>query len=125
MQELKEKAEREVEPMRVQIRAEEEIANGVAMEAETIKIDCENDLAKALPILQAANAALNTIKPAHINEIRVLNYPPLHVKMVLHAVCVMCDRKCEKTPKKDNPKQQEENWWFTAQKFMNEKDFLT
>lgn len=26
---------------------------------------------------------------------------------------------------KDNPKIQEDNWWLTAQKFMNEKDFLT
>ena len=44
--------------------------------------------------------------------------------MVLHAVCVMCDRKCEITPNKDNPKIREENWWLTAQRFMNEKDFI-
>jgi dynein heavy chain len=42
----------------------------------------------------------------------------------LHAVCVMLDRKVEKTPKKDNPKVMEDNWWFTAQKFMNEKNFI-
>jgi dynein heavy chain len=42
----------------------------------------------------------------------------------MHAVCVMLDRKCEKTPKKDNPKVMEDNWWFTAQKMMNEKNFL-
>ena len=51
--------------------------------------------------------------------------PPPNVKLVLHAVCVMLDRKVEKTPKKDNPKQLEENWWYTAQKFMNEKDFMS
>ena len=69
--------------------------------------------------------ALNTIRPKDINEIKVLNIPPTAVKTVLHAVCVMCDRKCERTPKKDNPKQLEDNWWYTAQKFMNEKDFLS
>jgi hypothetical protein len=42
----------------------------------------------------------------------------------MHAVCIMLDRKVEKTPKKDNPKMMEENWWFTAQKMMNEKNFL-
>lgn len=77
-----------------------------------------------MPILNAAKAALDTIKPAHINEIKVLQNPPSHVKMVLHAVCVMLDRKVEKTPRKDNPKVLEDNWWYTAQKFMNEKDFL-
>ena len=42
----------------------------------------------------------------------------------MHAVCIMLDRKVEKTPKKDNPKMMEENWWFTAQKMMTEKNFL-
>lgn len=86
---------------------------------------CENELAKAWPILKAADDALHTIKPADINEIRVLQHPPKHVKMVLHAVCVMCDRKVERTPKKDNPKQLEDNWWYTAQKFMGERDFMS
>ena len=36
----------------------------------------------------------------------------------------MCQRKVEKTPKKENPKELEENWWYTAQKFMSEKNFL-
>ena len=36
----------------------------------------------------------------------------------------MCQRKVEKTPKKDNPKELEENWWYTSQKFMSEKGFL-
>ena len=84
------------------------------MRAQEIKIDCENSLDKALPILKSAQDALNTIKAAHINEIKVLNYPPPHVKMVLHAVCVMCDRKVERTYKKDNPKVMEDNWWYTA-----------
>lgn len=113
-----------VEPHKKAIQAEEEEANAVAMEAQYMKIECENNLAKALPILKQALAALDTIKPSHINEIKVLQHPPIGVKTVLHAVCVLCDRKCEKTPKKDNPKQLEDNWWLTAQKFMAEKNFL-
>eukprot|EP00354_Favella_ehrenbergii_P008555 CAMPEP_0170476586 /NCGR_PEP_ID=MMETSP0123-20130129/17952_1 /TAXON_ID=182087 /ORGANISM="Favella ehrenbergii, Strain Fehren 1" /LENGTH=77 /DNA_ID=CAMNT_0010747675 /DNA_START=167 /DNA_END=400 /DNA_ORIENTATION=- len=77
-----------------------------------------------MPIKRQAEEALNTIKPSHINEIKVLNYPPPHVRMVLHAVCVMCGRQVERTPKKENPKVLEDNWWNTAQKFMNEKDFF-
>lgn len=94
------------------------------MEAETIKIDCENNLQRALPILKQAQAALDTIKPKDINEIKVLQNPPQNIRLTLHAVCVMLDRKVEKTPKKDNPKILEENWWFTAQRLMNENNFL-
>lgn len=67
-----------------------------------------------MPILQKAMDALNTIKPNHINEIKVLNNPPATVKKVLHAVCVMCSIKPERTPKKDNVKELEDNWWLTA-----------
>jgi dynein heavy chain len=42
----------------------------------------------------------------------------------MHAVCVMMERKVEKTPRKDNPKIIEDNWWFTAQRFMSDKNFL-
>jgi len=104
MKELEEKARTEVEPMRERIRHEEKLANTDMLIAQDIQIECTNDLATALPILLSAKAALDTIKPAHINEIKVLQNPPPHVKMVLHAVCVMLDRKVEKTPKKENPK---------------------
>ena len=71
--ELQIKAETEVEPKKRQIAQEEENANAVAMKAQEIKIDCENNLDKAMPILKSAQEALNTIKSAHINEIKVLH----------------------------------------------------
>lgn len=77
-------------------------------------MDCENDLKRAMPILKQAQAALDTIKSKDIVEIRSMQNPPGAIRLTLHAVCVMLDRKVEKTPKKDNPKVQEENWWFTA-----------
>ena len=55
---------------------------------------------------------------------KALGKPPAPIKKVMHAVCVMCAKKVEKTPKKENPKEFEENWWLTAQKFMTEKDFM-
>ena len=55
---------------------------------------------------------------------KILGKPPQAIRNVLHAVCIMCERKCEKTPNKENPKQLEENWWLTSQKFMSEKNFI-
>ena len=75
-------------------------------------------------MLAKAEAALNTIKSQHINEIKVLGKPPVPVRRVLHAVCVLCQRTAERTPKPDQPKELEENWWAAAQRFMAEKNFL-
>lgn len=55
---------------------------------------------------------------------KVLGKPPTTIKKVLHAVCIMAGWKPEKTPKPDNPKIFEENWWLTSTKYMSEKDFL-
>jgi dynein heavy chain, axonemal len=101
---IKKESEEVVEPKKKQIEQEEEIANRQAQEAHWIKVECEKELEKAMPLVNKAIAALNTIKPGDINELRVLGKPPTTIKKVLHAVCIMAARKPEKTPKPDNPK---------------------
>ena len=44
----------------------------------------------AKPMVDAAIAALNTIKPQDIQELRSLLKPPVVIRKVLHAVCIMC-----------------------------------
>jgi dynein heavy chain len=43
----------------------------------------------ALPALEAAKEALNTIKPSDIGIVKAMNNPPLGVKVVMAAVCVI------------------------------------
>ena len=61
-----------MEPKQALVQEEETAANQMAKEAQAIKIECDNDLGQALPILAKAQDALNTIKSSHINEIKVL-----------------------------------------------------
>ncbi len=46
------------------MKADEEVANKQAMAAKAIKDECDADLAEALPILESALAALNTLTPS-------------------------------------------------------------
>ena len=43
------------------MKGDEEIANGQARAAQAIKDECDRDLGEALPILEAALAALDTL----------------------------------------------------------------
>ena len=52
----------EVEVTSEKVRAEEAIANQQAAEAQMLKDECEAELAEAIPALEAAIAALNTLK---------------------------------------------------------------
>ena len=46
------------------VKADEAKANEQAREAQAIKDECDADLAEAIPILNSALAALNTLTPA-------------------------------------------------------------
>ena len=55
--------------------------------ARKIKEECEGELAVAMPILEDALAALDTIKEADIVYIRKLGNPPGAIKLVME-VCL-------------------------------------
>lgn len=72
------------------------MANEAAAAAQAIKDDCESDLAEAVPALEAAVSALNTLKPADITLVKSMKNPPAGVKLVMEAVCVMKGVKCDR-----------------------------
>uniref|UniRef100_A0A8C6IAI9 Dynein axonemal heavy chain 12 n=1 Tax=Mus spicilegus TaxID=10103 RepID=A0A8C6IAI9_MUSSI len=86
----------QVEAKRKFVKLDEEIASGKAEEAQALKNECESDLAEAIPALEAALSALDTLKPADITIVKSMKNPPAGVKLVMAAVCVMKDIKPEK-----------------------------
>ena len=55
--------------------ADEAVANKAATVAKEIKDECESDLAEALPALEAAMSALNTLKPSDISMVKTMKVP--------------------------------------------------
>lgn len=51
-----------MEAKRKFVKLDEEIASGKAEEAQLLKNECESDLAEAIPALEAALSALDTLK---------------------------------------------------------------
>ena len=54
-----------------------------SMRVAGMKMECESDLAEAMPILNEALAALDTIKDADIQYIKKLGNPPALIKLVM------------------------------------------
>ena len=68
------------------------IKSGCEAEAHRItgeKEQCEADLAKAQPFLDEANTAIESIKPAHINEVKKLPKPSDIIRLVFDGVLVL------------------------------------
>lgn len=72
-----------------QVKRDELVANEQAAAAEAMEDECSKDLAQAVPVLEDALQALNTLKPADITLVKSMKNPPSAVKLVMAAVCVM------------------------------------
>ncbi|XP_053154302.1 dynein axonemal heavy chain 1 isoform X2 [Hemicordylus capensis] len=77
------------EETRNDVQAEEMKAKGKAQKAQAIADDAQKDLAEALPALDAALGSLRNLNKNDITEVRAMQRPPVGVKMVIEAVCIM------------------------------------
>lgn len=80
------------------VRQDEKVANAQAEASQALKSECEADLALAIPILEEAINALNTLKPQDITLVKSMKNPPDAVKMVMAAVCIMRDIPPDRVP---------------------------
>eukprot|EP00595_Chromulina_sp_UTEXLB2642_P000659 CAMPEP_0196768634 /NCGR_PEP_ID=MMETSP1095-20130614/43048_1 /TAXON_ID=96789 ORGANISM="Chromulina nebulosa, Strain UTEXLB2642" /NCGR_SAMPLE_ID=MMETSP1095 /ASSEMBLY_ACC=CAM_ASM_000446 /LENGTH=331 /DNA_ID=CAMNT_0042138623 /DNA_START=1303 /DNA_END=2295 /DNA_ORIENTATION=- len=102
------------------------ICDQQAKEAQILKDSCENDLAIAIPALEAAEAALKNLSKADIVEIKAMLKPPIAIKMTMAAICIMLDVKPDK--KSMNSKGADNRidpYWIPATKeVLNDPKFL-
>ncbi|XP_075981520.1 dynein heavy chain at 62B [Anticarsia gemmatalis] len=107
-----------------QVREDQKVANVQAAAAQELKKDCEADLALALPILEDAIAALNTLKPADITIVKSMKNPPYTVKLVMAAVCVIKGIPPDKIPDPDNPGKKIFDYWGPSKRILGDMSFL-
>lgn len=114
----------EVEKKKEIVGADEALANEAAAAAQAIKDDCESDLAEAMPALEAAMAALDTLKPADITLVKSMKNPPYGVKLVMEAVCVMMGAKPDRKPDPSGTGRIIDDYWGTSLKLLGDLHFL-
>ena len=115
---------KQAEEQRSSVSAEEAIANEKASQAQGLKDECEAELAVALPALEAAKAALDTIKPSDIVIVKSMNNPPPGVRVVMGAVCVLKGIPPEKINDPDKPGQKILDYWVPSKKLLGDMNFL-
>ena len=86
----------EADQVKAVVSVDEAAAKAEADKVTAIKEECEGDLAEALPALNAAIKALDTLTKNDITEVKGMKSPPAAVKMVLEAVCVIKGLKATK-----------------------------
>ncbi|XP_030372078.1 dynein heavy chain 3, axonemal [Scaptodrosophila lebanonensis] len=112
----------EAEKKKEVVGADEAAANEAAAAAQAIKDDCETDLAEAIPAMEAALEALNTLKPADIFVVKSMKNPPYGVKLTLEAVCVLKGLKPDRKP--DPSGHMVEDYWGPSMRMLSDMKFL-
>ncbi|MEE6501786.1 hypothetical protein FKM82_004321 [Ascaphus truei] len=124
MMKIIEKESAQVEAKSKIVRVDEEIATQKAAEAQELKNECESDLAEAIPALEAALSALNTLKPSDVTIVKSMKNPPSGVKLVMSGVCVMKDIKPEKINDPAGTGQRILDYWGPSKKLLGDMNFL-
>ena len=113
-----------IEPKKAVCEKEEAEVGLVAAKANAMKEECEADLAEAIPALNSAVSALDTLKKADIDLVKTMGNPPAGVKLTLEAVCVMKDVKPEKIKDKDSGKMVEDYFGPGKKMLMDANAFV-
>ncbi len=81
-------------------------------------------MAEAIPALEAALSALNTLKPADITIVKAMKNPPSGIKLVMSAVCVMRDIKPDRIPDPSGSGKKVEDYWGPSKRLLGDMKFL-
>jgi len=111
------------EAVKERVSKDEAVAQLAADEANGIKNECQEALAKATPALESAAAALLKINKSQIAELKQIRNVHEDALRVMTAMCILFDRI---PPKKMNAAtgKREQNFWPEAQKIMGDIKFL-
>lgn len=124
--EMTQQIEREtiqVEKASALVKEDEKVANVQAAAAQQLKSECEAELALAIPILEEAIEALNTLKPSDITLVKSMKNPPEAVKIVMAAVCVMRDIKPDRVPDPGTGRMTQD-YWGPSKRLLGDMAFL-
>ena len=111
MMELVEQEAADAAVIRSGVAQEEKVANEAALTAKSIEAECGAELAQALPLLDAANAALDTLTPQEISELKAMRAPPKGVRLVCEALCIMKKVAPARLPDPKNNGNFILDWW--------------
>ena len=89
-----------------------------ADECAAMKKECEDDLAEAIPLLESAIKALNTLKKSDLDEVKAMGKPPSGVVLTLTAVCHLMGVHPEKIKDPEGGTKKINDFWGPSKKHL-------
>eukprot|EP00949_MAST-11_sp_MAST-11-sp1_P001615 g1615.t1 len=107
-----------VQAMEKKVGDEAAVVQVTADECAAMKKECEDDLAEAIPLLEGAIKALNTLKPSDITEVKAMKTPPAGVVLVMSSVCDFLGVKPDRIKDPENDAKKINDYWGPSKKHL-------
>ncbi|XP_075248722.1 dynein axonemal heavy chain 7-like isoform X2 [Convolutriloba macropyga] len=114
----------EVAEKEKKVKVDEAVANEQATAAKAIKDECDSDLAEAIPVLEAALSALDTLTQNDITIVKTMKNPPAPVKLTMEAICVLKNVKPERIPDPGGSGKMVQDYWGPSKRLLGDMKFL-
>jgi dynein heavy chain len=114
-----------VEATKKRVGADAAAAQIEADKVAVVKAGVEQDLAEAIPALEASVKALDTLKPSDLVEVKAMKKPPATVKLVCEAVCVMLEIKSVRIKNPEDPSRMIQDYWGPSVTMISDPQLLT
>lgn len=110
----------------LQLEIEEKAAEKSAVEAYSLRDQCDADLEASMPPLRRALKELQNINKGDIAELKSLKNPPVSVKVVMKAVCHMLGAIPQGIQDRRNlePEVEDALWWRESMKLLGQINFM-
>lgn len=109
-------AQEAVDEQRELVKKDEEITGEHTSKANDLSQHVSNIMEDAVPQMQEAEDAVSSLTPADLAGVRTMKNPPMPVKIVMEAICILRDVKTEKSTI--------EEYWSASKKMLNDPKFV-
>lgn len=106
------------------VKKEQEASQAQTLIAEQIKKECQDALNKALPELEAAIKALDTIRRDDIDLVKAMREPPDTVKLILEAVAILHKLKGTRIKDHKHPNYGSLDYYEAGKKLLSVHKFI-
>ncbi|CAL2045248.1 unnamed protein product [Caenorhabditis brenneri] len=112
----------DVENKKEVVAASENKQNEAATKAQALKAESEAELASAIPALEAAVDALETMTQSDVSSLKTMRFPPYAVRLCMEAVCILLGVKPAKVTNEIG--EVVNDYWVSGQKLLSDIHFL-
>ena len=121
-----EKEAKRVDEIHEAVEVDKEVANTKTAEAKAVRDEVEAELAKALPQMEEATTALDTLTPKDMTQLKQMIKPANSIRLVMEAICIMKEVKPDKMLVKTEigDMRSVDDYWTAARRMLKDIHFL-